>query len=69
MRSLRKGQSNFSLIVTGQIYHHSGKDNAQANILSELKKEKYIPHRVGSNPKYLLTSEKIIEVVDQYMNN
>lgn len=69
LRSLQKGQSKFSLIVTGQIFHHSGKGNAKANIISELKNEKYIPHCIGSNPKDLLTPEKIIEVIDNYINN
>ncbi len=68
LRSLHKGQSKFSLIVTGQIFHHSGKGNAKANIISELKNEKYIPHCIGSNPKDLLTPEKIIEVIDDYIN-
>ena len=65
---MHKGQSKFSLIVTGQIFHHSGKGNAKANIISELKNEKYIPHSIGSNPKDLLTPEKIIEVIDDYIN-
>lgn len=68
LRSLHKGQSKFSVIVTGQIFHHSGKGNAKANIISELKNEKYIPHCIGSNPKDLLTPEKIIEVIDDYIN-
>lgn len=68
LKSLHKGQSKFSLIVTGQIFHHSGKGNAKANIISELKNEKYIPHCIGSNPKDFLTPEKIIEVIDEYIN-
>lgn len=67
LRSLHKGQSKFSLIITGQIHHHSGKGNAKANILSELKNEKYIPHCIGGNPKDLLTVEKIIETTDDYL--
>jgi len=67
LRSLHKGQSKYSVIVTGQIFHHSGKGNAKANILSELKNEKYIPHCVGSNLKDLLTPEKIVEVIDRYI--
>ena len=61
LRSLQKGQSKYSLIVTGQIFHHSGKGNTKANIISELKNEKYVPHIIGSNPKDLLTSEKTME--------
>lgn len=67
LRALHKGQSKFSLIVTGQIFHHSGKGNSKANIISELKNEKYIPHCIGSNPKDLLTPEKIIEVVNGFL--
>lgn len=67
LRSLHKGQSKFSLIITGQIHHHSGKGNAKANILSELKNEKYITHCIGSNPKDLLTVEKVIETTDSYL--
>ncbi len=47
---------------------HSGKGNAKANIISELKNEKYIPHFIVSNPKDFLTPEKIIEVVNEYFN-
>lgn len=67
LRSLHKGQSKYSVIVTGQIFHHSGKGNTKANILSELKNEKYIPHCVGSNPNDLLTPEKIVEVIDKFI--
>jgi len=67
LRSLHKGQSRFSLIVTGKIFHHSGKGNAAANIISELKNSKYIPHCIGSNPKDFLTPERIIEVIDEYI--
>ncbi|MDT0646569.1 DEAD/DEAH box helicase family protein [Zunongwangia sp. F260] len=67
LRSLQKGQSKFSLIVTGQIFHHSGKGNAKANIISELKNEKYIPHSIGSNPKDLLTPDKILITIDNYL--
>ncbi len=69
LRSLHKGQSKFSLIVTGQIHHHSGKGNTKANILSELKNEKYIPHCTGGNPKDLLTPEKMIETINQYIES
>jgi type III restriction enzyme len=69
LRSLQKGQSKFDLIVTGQIYHHSGKGNAKANIISELKNDKYIPHLIGSNPKDMLTPDKIVTVVDDFLNS
>ncbi len=67
LRSLQKGQSSFSLIITGQIHHHSGKGNAKANILSELKNNKYIPHCIGCSAKDLLTPEKTIEAISQYI--
>lgn len=69
LRSLQIGQSKFSLIVTGQIFHHSGKGNTKANIISELKNEKYIPHTIGSNPKDMLTPDKIVEVIDKYISD
>lgn len=69
LRSLQKGQSKFSIIVTGQIFHHSGKGNTKANILSELKNKKYIPHCIGSNPKDLLTPDKIVEVIDNFIQS
>ncbi len=67
LRSLQKGQSKYFLIVTGQIFHHSGKGNTKANIISELKNEKYIPYIIGSNPKDLLTPEKIIDGIHKYL--
>lgn len=67
LRSLVKGQSRYNLIVTGQIHHHSGKGNKKANIVSELKNGKYIPHKIGSDPKDLLTPEKTLEAVDNFL--
>lgn len=67
LKSLQKGQSKFNLIITGQIFHHSGKGNAKANIISELKNEKYIPHVIGTTPKDLLTPEKTIEILNDYL--
>lgn len=69
LRSLHKSQSKFSLIIIGQIHHHSGKGNAKANILSELKKDKYIPHYIGGSIKDLLTPKKVIETISQYIEN
>ncbi len=66
-RALYKGQSKFSVVITGQIFHRSGKGNTKANIISKLKNEKYIPFRIGSNPKDLLTSEKMIETINNYL--
>ena len=67
LRSLQKGQSKYSLIVTGQTFHHSGKGNTKANIISELKNEKYIPHIIGSSPTDLLTPDKLIEGIHKYL--
>lgn len=67
LRSLVKNQSRYSLIVTGQIHHHSGKGNKKANIISELKNEKYIPHKIGSDPKDLLTPDKALKAVDDFL--
>jgi type III restriction enzyme len=67
LRSLVKGQSRYNLIVTGQIHHHSGKGNKKANIISELKNTKYVPHVVGSNPQDLLTPDKALQVIDDYL--
>lgn len=68
-KSLVKGQSKYNLIVTGQIHKHSGKGNTSANILTELKKEKYVDHIVGSSPKEMLTTQMIIEKLDSYFQN
>lgn len=69
LRSLVKNQSRYNLIVTGQIHHHSGKGNKNANIISELKNEKYIPHKIGSDPNDLLTPDKVLKAVDDFLNN
>ena len=39
----------------------------QFHIISELKNEKYIPYIIGSNPKNLLTPEKIIDGIHKYL--
>jgi len=67
LRSLVKNQSRYNLIVTGQIHHHSGKGNKKANIISELKNEKYIPHKIGTDPKDLLTPDKALKAIDDYL--
>ena len=69
LRSLQKGQSKYSIIITGQIFHHSGKGNSKANIISELKNEKYIPHIVGAPPRDLLTPDKIKEAIHNYLTS
>ncbi len=67
LRSLHNDQSKFSLIITGQIHHHSSKHNDKANLLSELKNEKYIPHIVGCSPKDLLTPDTLISSIDNFL--
>lgn len=69
LRSLQKGQSRYSLIVTGQIFHHSGKGNEKANIIAELNNEKYIPHIIGGSPKDLLTPDSLTEAIHKYLTN
>ena len=67
LRSLIKGQSRYSIIVTGQIFHHSGKGNKKANIVSELKNEKYVDHLVGTSPTDKLTPDKLLKAIDSYL--
>lgn len=68
-KSLQKGQTKYHVIVIGQIHHHSGKGNQKANIISELSSEKYIPYIVGSSPRDLLTSDNLIEKLNDYLVN
>lgn len=68
LRSLVKGQSKFNLVITGQIHHHSGKGNKKANIISELKNQKYIPHAIGSDPQDLLTPDKALKAVHEFFS-
>lgn len=65
-KSLQKGQTKYDVIIIGQIYHHSGKGNQKANIITELKNNKYIPFIVGSSPKNVLTPDKLIEKLHGY---
>ena len=65
---LKKGQTKFNLIITGQIYHHSGRGNKSANLLTELKKDRYIDHIVGCSPKELLTIDNILEKLEEYLS-
>lgn len=68
-KSLQKGQTKYNIIVIGQIYHHSGKGNQKANIISELSNDKYIPYIVCSSPKELLTPDRLIEKLHEYLQN
>jgi len=69
LSGLKKGQSKFNVIITGQIYHHSGRGNQSANILTELKKDKYIDHIVGCSPKELLTVDDVLEKLEEYLTS
>lgn len=69
LSGLKKGQTKFNVIITGQIYHHSGRGNQSANILTELKKDKYIDHIVGCSPKELLTVDNVLEKLEEYLNS
>ncbi|MCL5037441.1 MAG: hypothetical protein M1269_10065, partial [Chloroflexi bacterium] len=62
-----KGQTKFNVIITGQIYRHSGRGNQSANILTELKKDKYIDHIIGCSPKDQLTVDNILEKLEEYL--
>jgi len=67
LKSLKRGQSKFSVIITGQIYHHSGRGNQSANLITELKKPKYIDHIIGCSPEELLTVDGILEKIEEYL--
>ena len=67
LSGLKKGQTKFNVIITGQIHYHSGRDNQSANILTELKKGKYIHHIVGCSPKELLTVDSVLEKLEEYL--
>ena len=69
LKKLKKGQSKFNLLVTGQIHHHSGKGNESANLLTELKKAKYVDHIVGSSPKDVLTVDSLVEKLEKYLTS
>ncbi len=65
---LRRGQSKYNLIITAQIFHHSAKGNESANILTELKKPKYIDHIVGCSPKDKLSVKDLLSVLEDYIS-
>ena len=67
LSGLKKGQTKFNVIITGQIYHHSGRGNQSANILTELKKDKYVHHIVGCSPKEQLTVDNILAKFEEYL--
>jgi len=67
LKKLKKGQSKYNLLVTGQIHHHSGKGNESANLLTELKKEIYVDCIVGSSPKDVLTVDGLVGKLEKYL--
>jgi len=68
LRILRRGQTRFKLIIIGQIYHHSGRGNKSANILTEIKNDtKYIDHIVCLPPEKIPSLDAIIDVLDKYI--
>ena len=69
LKSLVQGKSKYSLIITGQIYQHSSKGNKKANLLSELKNKKYVPHIVGCSPKEELTIISLKEKIQDYFKS
>ena len=69
LSGLRKGQTKFQLIITGQIHHHSGRGNKSANILTELKKTKYVDHIVGCSPQEILTADNVLNKMDEYLKS
>ncbi len=68
LKSLRKDQSRYNLLITGQIHSHVGKGNTKSNLLTELKKEKYVTHLVGSKPDEMLTTNSLIDILDNYIS-
>ncbi len=67
MGKLKSGQSKYSVIITAQIHHHSGKGNVSANLLTELKNKKYVDHIVGCSPKNKLTVDNILTKIQKYL--
>jgi len=65
---LRRGQSKYNLIITAQIYHHSAKGNESANIITELKKPKYIDYVVGCSPKDKLSVKDLLVTLEDYIS-
>jgi type III restriction enzyme len=57
--ALKSGQSKYNLIVTGQIYHHAGKGNQSANLLTD--------HIIGSSPRDMLTTSGLADTLDDYI--
>ena len=68
LKSLRKGQSKYNLVITAQIHHHSSKDNKEQNLLMELVSgSQYIDSKFGCKPQSLLTVNNFIDKIDEYI--
>jgi hypothetical protein len=67
IRSLRKRQTKYTLIMTGQIHQHSSKGNKQANLFGELLKPNYIKMIHGSKPQNLLTADEFVTKLLAYI--
>jgi len=66
LKSFKRGQSGYSLLITGQIHQHSSKDNSKANLLEELRNPKYINMIIGSSPSDKLSIDNLLEKLDDY---
>ncbi|HIP13342.1 MAG TPA: hypothetical protein EYG73_11575 [Arcobacter sp.] len=68
LKSLKIGQSKYSLIVTAQIHQHSSKGNKEQNLLIELNEMHYIDMVYGCKPQSLLTVDNFVTKIDEYIN-
>ncbi len=68
IRCLKKGQSKFDLIITGQIHQHSSKGNKKANLLTELMKPHYVKRIYGCKPQDALKADTFVNKIDEYIN-
>ena len=57
-----------NLLSSKKIHHHNNKGNTKGNLISELNNEKYITHKISSNPKDKLTSDKANLSINEYIN-
>lgn len=68
LKSLKIGQSKYSLIVTAQIHQHSSKGNKEQNLLIELNEMHYIDMVYGCKPQSLLSIDNFVTKIDEYIN-
>lgn len=69
LKTLIDGQSRYSLVITGQLHHHNLAGNDKGNLISELKKEKYVPHVIGCSPHDLLTPAQVTEALTTFFTS